>query len=340
MNSQRKFIIVFFVLLVAFCALFLLDIVFGSVSIPFTKVIAALFGSGDATDVEIIRSIRFPKAITAVLSGMSLSVCGILMQTLFRNPLAGPYVLGVNSGASLGVAIVMIGGSVVGLQNFDFLFQSGIVIASVFGALGVLLIVLTVSAKIRNNMGLLLAGIMIGQIVSALQSLLEYFSDADSLKNFVVWNLASIGNVDMSDLLWLAPFVILFSFYALTLVKDLDAMLLGEDYARSMGLHVKQKRLIIIIVTGVLSGVTTAFCGPIAFIGIAVPHICRILLKTSLHKFVIPACLVAGPCIMLLCDIICQLPSKGVVLPLNVITSIVGAPIVLYLLFKNYKFIN
>jgi iron complex transport system permease protein len=340
MNNKRNIIVVFFVLLLLVCILFALDILFGSVSIPFSKAMAALFGKGDTTDIEIVRNIRFPKAITAVLAGMSLSVCGILMQTLFRNPLAGPYVLGVNSGASLGVALVMIGSSVVGINNFSFLFRSGIVLASVIGALGVLLIVLFVARRIRNNMGLLLAGIMIGQIVSAIQSLLEYFSDPDSLKNFVVWNLASISNVTRDDLYWLAPVVLIFSGYSLLLVKDLDAILFGEDYARSMGLQVKQKRFIIIVVTGILSGVTTAFCGPIAFIGIAVPHICRILLKTSLHRIVIPACLLAGPCILLLCDIICQLPSKGIILPLNVITSVVGAPIVLYLLFKNYKFIN
>jgi iron complex transport system permease protein len=340
MKKQGKYIVVFFVLLLVICILFALDLLFGSVSISFSRVMAALAGSGDPTETEIIRNIRLPKAITAVLAGMSLSVCGILMQTLFRNPLAGPYVLGVNSGASLGVALVMIGSSVMGLNNFSFLFQSGIVLASIAGALGVLLIVLFVSRRIRNNMGLLLAGIMIGQIVTAIQSLLEYFSDPESLKNFVVWNLASISNVTKDDLFWLAPVVLVFSFFSLLLVKDLDAILFGEDYAQSMGLQVKQKRIIIILVTGVLSGITTAYCGPIAFIGIAVPHICRIVLKTSLHRIVIPACLLVGPCIMLFCDIICQLPSKGIILPLNVITSVVGAPIVLYLLFKNYKFIN
>lgn len=337
MNKGKKgFVFVFLLLLLT--ALFGADLLFGSARILVSDLLNAILGNGDKMNAEILFSIRLPKAITAILAGIALSLCGILMQTLFRNPLAGPYVLGVNSGASLGVALVMLGGPALGMQGMFF--QSGIVLASVTGALLTLLLVIAISARIRNNMGLLLAGIMLGQIVSALQSLLEYFSDPDSLKGFVLWNMASIGNVGKSDLTVFAPLVLLFSIAAILLIKHLDVMLLGENYAQSMGMNAKQKRILVILITGVLSGITTAYCGPIAFIGIAVPHICRILFKTSLHRIIIPAALIIGPSIMLVCDIICQLPAQGIILPLNVITSVVGAPVVLYLLFRNYRFVH
>ncbi len=338
MKSNKTYL--FIVLLICLFALFFLDLIFGSVSIPLKTALSALFGNGTESDVQIIQNIRLPKAITAVLSGMALSVCGILMQTLFRNPLAGPYVLGVNSGANLGVALVMLSSSFIGMELNSFLSDLSIVTAAVIGALTVLLLVMAVAKKIKNNTGLLLAGIMLGQMVAAVQSLLEYFSDAESLKSFVLWNMASISNTTLSDLILLAPLVIILCVLSLLLMKRLDVLLLGEDYANSLGLNVKQLRLVIIITTGVLSGVVTAFCGPIAFIGIAIPHLSRLFLKTSLHKYIIPASIILGPCVMLLCDIICQLPANGVLLPLNVITSVIGAPVVLYLLLKNNKVIS
>lgn len=292
-------------------------------------------GKGQEASVQIVQQIRLPKAITAVLSGMALSVCGILMQTLFRNPLAGPYVLGVNSGANLGVALVMLSSGFLGFEMSNFLADIGVVTAAVIGALAVLFLVMAVAKKVKNNTGLLLAGIMLGQMVAAFQSLLEYFASAESLKGFIMWNMASIGNTTLQDLALFAPLTIVLCLLTLFLIKKLDVILLGENYASSLGINVKQTRFIIIIITGVLSGVVTAFCGPIAFIGIAVPHLSMLFLRTSLHRYVVPASMLLGPSIMLLCDIICQLPGNGVLLPLNVITSLIGAPVVLYLLLKN-----
>ena len=300
-----------------------------------SEALNALMGKGTEASVQIVQQIRLPKAITAVLAGMALSVCGILMQTLFRNPLAGPYVLGVNSGANLGVALVMLSSGFFGFEMSNFFADLGVVSAAVIGALAVLFLVMAVAKKVKNNTGLLLAGIMLGQMIAAFQSLLEYFSSAESLKGFIMWNMASIGSTTLSDLSLFAPLTIIICFLTLFLIKKLDVILLGENYASSLGINVKQTRFIIILITGVLSGIVTAFCGPIAFIGIAVPHLSRLFFKTSLHRYVVPASMLLGPSIMLLCDIICQLPVNGVLLPLNVITSLIGAPVILYLLLKN-----
>lgn len=300
-----------------------------------SEALNALMGKGTEASVQIVQQIRLPKAITAVLAGMALSVCGILMQTLFRNPLAGPYVLGVNSGANLGVALVMLSSGFFGFEMSNFFADLGVVSAAVIGALAVLFLVMAVAKKVKNNTGLLLAGIMLGQMIAAFQSLLEYFSSAESLKGFIMWNMASIGSTTLSDLSLFAPLTIIICFLTLFLMKKLDVILLGENYASSLGINVKQTRFIIILITGVLSGIVTAFCGPIAFIGIAVPHLSRLFFKTSLHRYVVPASMLLGPSIMLLCDIICQLPVNGVLLPLNVITSLIGAPVILCLLLKN-----
>lgn len=315
--------------------LFVLDILFGSISMSVSEALNALMGKGTEASVQIVQQIRLPKAITAVLAGMALSVCGILMQTLFRNPLAGPYVLGVNSGANLGVALVMLSSGFFGFEMSNFFADLGVVSAAVIGALAVLFLVMAVAKKVKNNTGLLLAGIMLGQMIAAFQSLLEYFSSAESLKGFIMWNMASIGSTTLSDLSLFAPLTIIICFLTLFLMKKLDVILLGENYASSLGINVKQTRFIIILITGVLSGIVTAFCGPIAFIGIAVPHLSRLFFKTSLHRYVVPASMLLGPSIMLLCDIICQLPVNGVLLPLNVITSLIGAPVILCLLLKN-----
>lgn len=333
MSTKRSYLLWAFAFILI--CLLILDLIVGSVSFSVTEALNGLMGNGNETTVQIIQQIRLPKAITAVLSGMALSVCGILMQTLFRNPLAGPYVLGVNSGANLGVALVMLSGGILGIDTNNFFGNLSIVSAAIIGAFSVLFLVMAVARKVKNNTGLLLAGIMLGQMVSAIQSLLEYFSDAESLKSFILWNMASIGNTTLNDLILFFPLVIIFSFLSLILIKKLDIILLGENYASSLGLNVKQTRIIIIIITGILSGTVTAFCGPIAFIGIAVPHLSRLFLKTSLHRYIVPVSMLLGPSIMLLCDIITQLPSNGVILPLNVITSVIGAPVVLYLLLKN-----
>lgn len=331
-NTKPYLLVALGILLVL---LFVLDILFGSISMSISEALNALMGKGTEASVQIVQQIRLPKAITAVLAGMALSVCGILMQTLFLNPLAGPYVLGVNSGANLGVALVMLSSGFFGFEMSNFFADLGVVSAAVIGALAVLFLVMAVAKKVKNNTGLLLAGIMLGQMIAAFQSLLEYFSSAESLKGFIMWNMASIGSTTLSDLSLFAPLTIIICFLTLFLIKKLDVILLGENYASSLGINVKQTRFIIILITGILSGIVTAFCGPIAFIGIAVPHLSRLFFKTSLHRYVVPASMLLGPSIMLLCDIICQLPINGVLLPLNVITSLIGAPVILYLLLKN-----
>ncbi len=331
-NTKPYLLVALGILLVL---LFVLDILFGSISMSISEALNALMGKGTEASVQIVQQIRLPKAITAVLAGMALSVCGILMQTLFRNPLAGPYVLGVNSGANLGVALVMLSSGFFGFEMSNFFADLGVVSAAVIGSLAVLFLVMAVAKKVKNNTGLLLAGIMLGQMIASFQSLLEYFSSAESLKGFIMWNMASIGSTTLSDLSLFAPLTIIICFLTLFLIKKLDVILLGENYASSLGINVKQTRFIIILITGVLSGIVTAFCGPIAFIGIAVPHLSRLFFKTSLHRYVVPASMLLGPSIMLLCDIICQLPVNGVLLPLNVITSLIGAPVILYLLLKN-----
>lgn len=331
-NTKPYLLVALGILLVL---LFVLDILFGSISMSISEALNALMGKGTEASVQIVQQIRLPKAITAVLAGMALSVCGILLQTLFRNPLAGPYVLGVNSGANLGVALVMLSSGFFGFEMSNFFADLGVVSAAVIGSLAVLFLVMAVAKKVKNNTGLLLAGIMLGQMIASFQSLLEYFSSAESLKGFIMWNMASIGSTTLSDLSLFAPLTIIICFLTLFLIKKLDVILLGENYASSLGINVKQTRFIIILITGVLSGIVTAFCGPIAFIGIAVPHLSRLFFKTSLHRYVVPASMLLGPSIMLLCDIICQLPVNGVLLPLNVITSLIGAPVILYLLLKN-----
>jgi len=331
-NTKPYLLIVLGIVLVV---LFVLDILFGSVSMSISDALNAMMGKGTEASVQIVQQIRLPKAITAVLAGMALSVCGVLMQTLFRNPLAGPYVLGVTSGANLGVALVLLSSGFFGFEMGNFFANIGVVSAAIIGSLSVLFLVMAVAKKIKNNTGLLLAGIMLGQMISAFQSLLEYFSSAESLKGFIMWTMASLGKSSLSDLVLFAPLIIILSILSLFLIKKLDVILLGENYASSLGINVKRTRFVIVIITGVLSGVVTALCGPIAFIGIAVPHLSRLFLKTSLHRYVVPASMLIGPSIMLLCDIISQLPSNGVLLPLNVITSIIGAPVILYLLLKN-----
>ena len=335
MLQHKKYATIFILLSVLLLLLFITDILMGSVRLSLADVFSGLIGQADSTKATIVQQIRIPKAITAILVGIALSISGLLMQTLFRNPLAGPYVLGISAGANLGVAIVMIGASFFGfLLDTDFSKTSS-VFASCIGSAISLLLIVAVSAKVKSNVGLLLAGIMIGQVVSALQTLLEYFANANSLKGFVIWNMGSISNTNYFDMMIFSCVLIICLLILVFKTKKLDSLLLGDLYATSLGTNIKKERLVLICLTGALVGVSTAYCGPIAFIGIAVPHLCRILFKTAIHRFLLPACILIGPIILLLCDIICQLPSKGLQLPLNVVTSLIGAPVVLYLLFKN-----
>jgi iron complex transport system permease protein len=328
-------------LLVLLVLVFLLDIVTGPVKIPLGEVFKILFrfSPANSTWQFIIERIRVPKACTAVLAGCGLSVGGLQMQTLFRNPLADPAVLGITAGASMGVAVVMLaGGSMATLYAIKELGLSGswlVISAAVAGSAVIMVVVLILSVRLNNNVLMLIIGIMIGSITLSVVSIWQYFSEPELVKDYLLWTFGSLGGVTGGQLYILTLVVAIALIVAFLSSKMLDALLLGEDYARSMGLTVQRARFIIICSTSLLAGSITAFCGPIGFIGIAVPHMARLLFNTSSHRILIPACCLTGTGLMLLCDVISQLPGSQTVLPINIITALVGAPVVIYLLLRN-----
>ncbi|MEO7977441.1 iron ABC transporter permease [Flavobacterium sp.] len=321
--------------------MFFTSISLGSVTIPFKEVYTSLTG-GQATKSTweyIIINYRLPKAITAVLVGTGLSISGLLMQTLFRNPLAGPYVLGLSSGASLGVAFVILGaGFLPPFLQIIALSSYGIVLASTFGSTLVLLLVLVVSQKLRDTMAILIVGLMFGSFTTAIVSVLTYFSTAEQLQKFTFWSLGNLGNLSWKSICVLAVCVCLGLALSATSIKPLNALLLGENYAKSMGMNYNKARLIIIFATSILAGSITAFAGPIAFIGLAVPHIAKLTFHTSNHAVLFWSTLFYGAIIMLFCDVVSQMPGFDITLPINAITSIIGAPVVIWLLVRKRNF--
>ena len=318
---------------------FLINISLGSVYIPLKSIFTSLFGTVDNNTYEIIiTDYRLPKAITAILVGSGLGISGLLMQTLFRNPLAGPFVLGITSGASLGVALVILGSGLFGgILASSLVSKWSIVVAASLGSFLVLLAVLAVSNKVRDTMAILIIGLMFGSITAAVVSVLSYFSSAEQLQQYIFWGFGSLSNLSWQELL------IFFGIYSAGLllsivsIKGLNSLLLGENYAKSLGLNLKQSRLVIILATSLIAGTITAFAGPIAFIGLAIPHLTRQLFKTSNHKILLPAVFLFGAIVMLICDSIAQLPGSDYTLPINAITAIVGAPVVIWLLVRQRK---
>lgn len=309
----------------------------GSVSIPMSEVFGSIFGTSDN---YIIQNFRLPKAITAILVGSGLGVSGLLMQTLFRNPLAGPFVLGISSGASLGVALVILGSGLFGGSMAMVLMSKwSIVVAASLGSFLVLLAVLTVSSKVRDTMAILIIGLMFGSITTAVVSVLSYFSSAEQLQQYIFWGFGSLGNLSWSELSLFFGIYILDMLLCIASIKGLNTLLLGENYAKSLGMNIKRSRLIIILATSLLAGTITAFAGPIAFIGLAIPHMTRQLFHTSNHKILIPAVFLFGAIVMLICDSIAQLPTSDYTLPINAITSLIGAPVVVWLLVRQRKMI-
>lgn len=293
-----------------------------------------LWPLGDLNPMEqqILHSIRLPKALTAILAGASLSVAGLIMQTLFRNPLAGPYTLGVSSGASLGVAFLTMLGGV--LSTFHFQLSTlGLPLAAVIGATLVLLLVLAVSKRVTSNVSLLIVGLMFGSIAGALVSLLQNFANPDALKLFIVWTLGSLSSVGWADMQLLVPILLVGFVFVLLVLKPLNGLLLGEDYARGLGINVERTRLYIVLATGLLAGGVTAFCGPIAFVGVAVPHIARGILHSSNHRLTLPASALIGACLLLLCDILCSLFIYP--LPISTVSALFGAPVIIWIILKN-----
>lgn len=322
--------------------LFLINISLGSVSIPIKDVFNSLTGGKPSKEAweYIILNYRLPKAITAILVGMGLSISGLLMQTLFRNPLAGPYVLGLSSGASLGVAIVILGAALLPPFIATVLLSSyGIILASSLGSFLVLLAVLAVSHRLRDTMAILIVGLMFGSLTSAIVGTLTYFSTAEQLQKFTFWSLGNLGNLSWTSISLLSICVAIGLLLSLFSIKPLNSLLLGENYARSLGLNYKKSRLIIIFATSILAGSITAFAGPIAFIGLAVPHVAKLIFQTSNHTILFWSSILFGAIIMLICDSISQMPGSDITLPINAVTSIFGAPIVIWLLIRKKSFV-
>ena len=320
--------------------MFFINISLGSVAIPVIEVFQSLFHlqSDNPAWNFIIQNYRLPKALTAVMVGSGLSVCGLVMQTLFRNPLAGPFVLGVSSGASLGVALLIMGvASFGGMLGTALLGMWSLVIAAGIGSFLVMLAILAVTLRVKDTMAILIIGLMFGSLTAAIVGVLAYFSSAQQLQQYIFWSFGSLGNNSWEGML------VLFSCFSLGLgmsiftIKPLNALLLGENYAKSQGLNIGRSRLIILIATCILAGAITAFAGPVAFIGLAVPHITRQIFTTSNHQVLIPAVILSGAIIMLICDSIAQLPFTDYTLPINAITSLVGAPVVIWLLVRKRK---
>ncbi len=323
MSAKRITPCIFIMLSALTAVLFCVDLSVGAVSIPVADVWAALTG-GDCPDATafIVRNIRLIKAVVALLTGAALSVSGLQMQTLFRNPLAGPYVLGISSGASLGVALVVLAGmsSSVGIAG-----------AAWVGAAAVLIVIASVGHRIKDIMVILILGMMFSSGVGAVVQILQYLSEEESLKAFVIWTMGSLGDVTGTQLAVLAPAVVVGLILAVATIKPLNLLLFGEEYAVTMGLNLRRSRLLLFLSTTLLAGTVTAFCGPIGFIGLAMPHVARMLMRDSDHRVLIPATALAGGAVLLLCDII----SKLFTLPINAITALLGIPVVVWVVLRN-----
>ena len=322
-----------FTLLTLLCIVLLaIDMMVGSVGIAASDVWAALTGGAcDPIKAKIIIDIRLIKALMAILAGAALSVSGLQMQTLFRNPLAGPYVLGVSSGASLGVAIYILGAPLLGFAGSGMLSTLGIAGAAWVGAAAILAGVAAVSRRIKDIMVILILGMMIGSAVSAIVQILQYMSNEASLMSFVVWTMGSLGDITKSQLWLVVPAIIAGLALAVAVIKPMNLLLLGEPYARTMGLNITRTRGFILLSTTLLAGTITAFCGPIGFVGLAMPHLSRILMRDADHRKLVPAAALTGAVSLLLCDII----SKMLTLPINTITALLGIPIVVWVVIRN-----
>lgn len=327
-RSTTLFIILSLLLVI----LFVLDLLIGSVHIPLCDILGALFGGDvDASTRLIVLDIRLIKAIVAILTGMALSVSGLQMQTLFRNPLAGPYVLGINSGASLGVALFILGMPLLGIATNSTMSSIGTAGAAWLGSALILAFVASVSTRIKDIMVILILGMMISSGVSAVVQILQYLSNEEALKSFVIWTMGSLGDVTTNQLHLMLPAVLLGLVVSVAVIKPLNLLLLGEQYARTMGLNVRRSRYLIFLSTTLLAGTVTAFCGPIGFVGLAIPHIARMLFSNADHRILLPASALCGAVTLLICDIV----SKSLTLPINTITALLGIPIVIWVVIRN-----
>jgi iron complex transport system permease protein len=337
---NKKILVILISLSLLLIIVFIVDLFLGSVKIPFKEILKILISgkSNNQIWLTIVYDFRLPKAITAVLAGAALSVSGLQMQTIFRNPLAGPYVLGISSGASLGVAILVLGfTSYFSNQAVHYFGNWAQVISAWIGAGLVLFLILAVSMRVQDIMTILILGILFGSATSAIVSIFQYFSHQSMLKAFVIWSMGSLGNLSKSQLNILIPCIIAGLILSLMFSKILNVLLLGETYARSLGVNIKFSRVMIFISTSILAGSITAFCGPIGFIGIAVPHVVRIITKSANHYYLIPGSILSGAIVLLISDIIALLPGSDSTLPVNSVTALLGIPVVIWIIIKNKK---
>ena len=335
--------IIFVILGVGILLLFALNLLSGSVQIPLTDVVSILFTPNTSSEINptwsyIILETRLPQALTALLCGGALAVTGLMLQTAFCNPLAGPDVFGINSGAGLGVAIVMLwlGGSVT-TEMFSVSGFVAVLLAAFIGAMLVTGLIFFFSTLVRNNVMLLIIGIMVGYVSSSAIELLNFFSTEEGVKSYAVWGMGDFGGVSMQTMPVFASITVVGLLLAILLIKPLNALLLGEEYAESLGINTRRTRNLLLIITGILTAITTAFCGPISFIGLATPHIARLILGTQNHTRLLPATILCGSAIALLCNILCNLPGDGGIIPLNAVTPLIGAPVIIYVLVRTKR---
>lgn len=336
-NHNRILLILLFGMMIL---LFLFNISLGSVTIPTIDIFRGIFGGEMEKESWkiILFEFRFPKAITATFVGIGLSLSGLLMQTLFRNPLAGPYVLGLSSGASLGVAFIILGSAFLPISiSTLFLSSYGLTMASALGSFLVLSAVLLVAKRLKDTMAILIVGLMFSSFTSAIVAILSYFTTAEQLQKYTLWSLGSISNLSWKEVYILAFLVVVGILLSILVIKPLNALLLGERYAKSIGINFRKTRIIIILATSLLAGSITALVGPIAFIGLAVPHMTKLIFKTSNHNILVFGTILIGSIVMLICDSIAQLPGSDLTLPINAITSLFGAPIIIWLLMRKRK---
>lgn len=341
MKVLYKFVLLF----LAFLAFFVLNLLLGTVKIPIDAVLSILMGDGSQSEIwsNIIWSSRVPQALTATVAGAGLAVSGLQMQTVFRNPLAGPSVLGISNGASLGVAmVVLMSGSLggVALSRLGYLGDAAMSVAAIIGSLAVMALILYVSQKVKGDVTLLIIGVMIGYLATAVIGVLKFFSAEEDVKAYVVWGLGSFARVSGDQMMLFVLLMVGLLPLSMLLSKTMNLLLLGDYYASNLGLNLKRARLLVISCSGILVAIVTAYCGPIMFIGLAVPHLCRALFQTSDHRVLMPATMLTGACLALVCNLVARMPGFEGALPVNSVTALVGAPIIASVLFRRHQSIE
>ncbi len=339
--KERHTSLLMFGLIASIALFFMLNLVLGSVEIPVRAVLRVLLGEEENTIWRnIILKSRLPQSLTAIMAGAGLAVSGLMMQTVFRNPLAGPSVLGISSGASLGVAfVILLSGSIggVALSQLGFIGEVTLTLSAIAGSLLIMILIAYVSQKVRGNVSLLIMGVMIGYIATAIIGVLKFFSAEEDIRAYVIWGLGSFARVSGGQTTVFVVIMLVVLPFSFLLTKTLNLLLLGDSYARNLGLNIKRARLLVISCAGILVAIVTAYCGPIVFLGLAVPHICRGLFHTSNHAVLLPASLCAGASLALLCNLIARMPGFEGALPVNSVTALVGAPVVMWVLFNKRK---